>query len=153
MWTDEPFHFVPAHPNDASNAGADPELPTQQSILQAAGLDGLFPTWCPEGFSPGAVKITELYDSISANMSYFGEDRNYSVTIIQYMQPQTSVGTFEKDDTPVEEYVYHDVTHYIFSNRDSTTVTWLMGDINYYMTVTDGALDIKALIRSIYEPQ
>ena len=283
MWTDETFHFVPANPNDASNAGTDPEPSTQQqSILQAAGLDGLFPTWCPEGFSPGAVKITELYDSISANMSYFGEDRNYSVTIIQYMQPQTSVGTFEKDDTPVEEYVhngwtfyilsnldtltataydgtymimlsgaltreeikaiidsipfsqhdqnreriqnslakeglslycpkiplgfvpcqstffkdqvtnfihwsqlyvrgeenlvfglfigdsdtiyekddtpveeyvYHDVTHYIFSNRGSTTVTWLMGDINYYMTVTDGALDIKALIRSIYEPQ
>ena len=58
---------------------------------------------------------------------------------------------YEKDDTPVEQYVYHQVSHYIFSNNGSTTAAWMVGDTEYYMFASDGAVDMKALNRSAYE--
>ena len=73
------------------------------------------------------------------------------MVVQHYTQPQTNTGIFEKDDTPVEQYVYHQVSHYIFSNNGSTTAAWMVGDTEYFMFASDGAVDMKALIRSAYE--
>lgn len=69
------------------------------------------------------------------------------------MNKGPSYRVYEKDDTPVEEYVYHGITHYIFSNNSTTTAAWLVENTEYYMWVTDGAVDMKALIRSAYEAE
>lgn len=154
LWTDENFRFVPMDPDEASGAGTDPEtLAQQQPILQTLGLDGLFPTWCPEGFFPGSTNITELNNSISANVSFYGDVRHYSVVVQQFLQPQTSTGTFEKDDTPVEEYVHNGWVFYILSNLDTLTATAYDGT---YMIMISGSLtreEIKAVIDSIPLPQ
>lgn len=154
LWTDENFRFVPMDPDEASGAGTDPETPGQQQpILQTLGLDGLFPTWCPEGFFPGSTNITELNNSISANVSFYGDVRYYSVVVQQFLQPQTSTGTFEKDDTPVEEYVHNGWVFYILSNLDTLTATAYDGT---YMIMISGSLtreEIKAVIDSIPLPQ
>lgn len=86
---------------------------------------------------------------ISAHIIFFGEDCIYTVVVQHYTQPQTNTGIFEKDDTPVEQYVYHQVSHYIFSNNGSTTAAWMVGDTEYYMFASDGAEDMKALIRQV----
>ena len=50
-------------------------------------------------------------------------------------------------------FVCHGITHYIFSNNSTTTAAWLVENTEYYMWVTDGAVDMKALIRSAYETE
>ena len=86
-------------------------------------------------------------------MTYFGEDRIYSVVIQHSTQPTNNTGTFEKDDTPVEEYDHNGQAFYILSNIDSLTATSYDGA---YMTMIYGVLtreEIKAVIDSIPSPQ
>lgn len=151
-WTDETFVFVPAASGPPSGTSFDEdELAQLHASLQPLDMEGRFPTWYPEGFVPGELEITELHSSVSAHIIFFGEDCIYTVVVQHYTQPQTNTGIFEKDDTPVEQYVYHQVSHYIFSNNGSTTAAWMVGDTEYYMFASDGAVDMKALIRSAYE--
>ncbi len=67
-------------------------------------MDGLFRTWHPDGFTPGDLDVNELHNSVSAHMDFFWGDRSYAVAIQHFTQPTDNTGTFEKDDTPVEEY-------------------------------------------------
>ena len=157
QWTDETFHFVSAGSDDTSgvvgNHSVQEELSQYLPTLQALGMDDLFPTWYPDGFTPGDLEITELHDRVTAHVTYFGEDRTYTVVIDHFMQPQSNTGTFEKDDTPVEEYDHNGQTFYILSNLDSLTATTYDGE---FMTMIYGGLtreEIKAVIDSIPDPQ
>lgn len=151
QWTDETFRFVSGDSDDTSGAGQEDAGP-YHSVLQSIGMDGLFPTWCPDGFTSGELGITELHNSVSAHVTYFGEDRTYSVVIDHFTQPQSNTGTFEKDDTPVEEYDHNGQIFYILSNLDTLTATTYDGE---YMTMISGILtreEIKAIIDSIPSP-
>ena len=151
QWTDETFRFVSGDSDDTSGAGQGDAGP-YHSGLQSIGMDGLFPTWCPDGFTSGELGITELHNSVSAHVTYFGEDRTYSVVIDHFTQPQSNTGTFEKDDTPVEEYDHNGQIFYILSNLDTLTATTYDGE---YMTMISGILtreEIKAIIDSIPSP-
>lgn len=156
-WTDETFRFMSASSDDISgsdgNQSGQEDIGPYHSALQTIGMDSLFPTWHPDGFTPGDLEITELYNRVSAHVTYFGEDRAYSVLIQHYTQPQSNTGTFEKDDTPVEEYDHNGQTFYILSNLDTLTATTYDGE---FLTMIDGSLtpdEIKAVIDSIPSPQ
>lgn len=153
QWTDETFRFVSGDSDDTSGSGAGQEdTGPYHSVLQSIGMDGLFPTWCPDGFTSGELGITELHNSVSAHMSFFGGDRTYSVVIQHFTLPTDNTGTFEKDDTPVEEYDHNGQTFYILSNLDSLTATTYDGE---FMTMIYGGLtreEIKAVIDSIPSP-
>lgn len=56
----------------------------------------------------------------------------------------------EKDDTPVETYVYNGVTHYLLHNNTTVAATWMLKDVEYSLWATDGAVDLKELVRSVY---
>lgn len=150
QWTDETFRFVSTASGtsaSSSTGGEEPEQP--QSTLQALGMDGMFPAWHPDGYTPGSLEVTELNISVSAHMTFFGEDRSYLVVVQHYTQPQDETGTFEKDDTPVEEYVHNGQVFYILSNLDSLTATTFDGE---FLTMICGVLtreEIKSIIDSI----
>lgn len=157
QWTDETFHFVSTGSGDTSgsngNQSGQEDAGPYHSALQTMGMDGLFPTWHPDGFTPGDLEISELYNSVSVHMDFFGGDRSYAVVIQHFTQPTNNTGTFEKDDTPVEEYDHNGQTFYILSNLDSLTATTYDGE---FMTMIYGGLtreEIKAVIDSIPSPQ
>lgn len=152
-WTDETFRFVSAGSDDTIGSGTDQgDIGQLQSVLQVLGMDGMFPTWHPDGFIPGELEVTDLNISVSAHMDFFGGDRTYAVAIQHFTQPTDNTGTFEKDDTPVEEYDHNGQTFYILSNLDSLTATTFDGE---FMTMIYGTLtreEIKAIIDSIPNP-
>lgn len=150
-WTDDTFRFVSAH-SPAAQPGREEPDPNQAS-LRALGMDGLFPTWCPDGFTPGDLEITLLHNWVTAHTIYFGEDRTYTVAVDHYMQPQSNTGIFEKDDTSVEEYDHNGQIFYSLSNLDTLTAASHDGE---YLTMIAGALtreEIRAIIDSIPSPQ
>lgn len=152
-WTDETFRFVSAGSDDTIGFGTDQgDIGQLQSVLQVLGMDGMFPAWHPDGFTPGELEVTDLNISVSAHMDFFGGDRTYAVAIQHFTQPTDNTGTFEKDDTPVEEYDHNGQTFYILSNLDSLTATTFDGE---FMTMIYGTLtreEIKAIIDSIPNP-
>ena len=149
-WTDETFRLIPADSGGDTGAGkAEEDMEQLRSSLQAWGLADRFPTWHPDGFVPGELEITELNSSVSAHVTFFGEDRTYSVVIQHFIQYTDNTGTFEKDDTPVEEYVHNGQTFYILSNIDTLTATTYDGE---FMVMISGVLtreETKAIIDSI----
>lgn len=155
QWTDETFRFVSAGSDAASGFVTDQEDASQSQppLHNTQAMEALLPTWHPDGFTPGELEFTQLIGSESAHVTFFGEDRAYSVAIEHYTQPHNNTGTFEKDDTPVEEYVHNGQTFYILSNLDTLTATTYDGE---FLIMIYGALtreEIKAVIDSIPDPQ
>lgn len=155
QWTDETFRFVSAGSDAASGFVTDQEDASQSQppLHDTQAMEALLPTWHPDGFTPGELEFTQLFGSESAHVTFFGEDRAYSVAIEHYTQPHNNTGIFEKDDTPVEEYVHNGQTFYILSNLDTLTATTYDGE---FLLMIYGELtreEIKAVIDSIPDPQ
>lgn len=147
-WTDETFRFV----SPESGAGLDEDMEQLRSSLQEQGMADWFPTWHPDGFVPGELEVTNLNISIVADVTFYGEDRGYSVWISHFIRPTDDTGTFEKDDTPVEAYLHNGQVFYILSNIDTLTATAYDGE---FMVMVSGMLtrdEIKDIIDSIPNP-
>lgn len=149
-WTDESFFFV--EPESETPAGPQANRSTMEDLqvsLQPYGMEDYFPTWIPDGFTPGNLQITELNASVTAHLTFFRGDIIYGVTVQHFTRPDHSLGTFEKDNTPVEEYVHNNQVFYILSNIDTLTAAAYDGE---FMTMIYGTLtreEIKAIIDSI----
>ena len=153
-WTDETFFFVsPESSNLSGSLLEGEELDHLQSSHQPLEKTDRFPVWYPDRFVPGELEITEMHSSVSAHMIFYEEDSIYTVVIQHYTIPTDNTGTFEKDATPVEEYLHDGQTFYILSNIDTLTAAAYDGE---FMTMIFGALtreEIKAIIDSIPGPQ
>ena len=150
-WTDETFHFITTGSSEASAHDIDAEYYEQvQSELREWGVEEeLFPTWQPDGFVAQAPQITNNGNNDTLSVGFLSGDRSYSVRIIYFRVPGETPGTFEKDDSPVEEYVHNGNRFYIFSNIDTLTATCFDGE---FMVSISGALtmaEAKAIIDSI----
>lgn len=150
-WTDETFHFITTGSSEASAHDIDAEYYEQvQSELREWGVEEeLFPTWQPDGFVAQAPQITNNGNNDTLSVGFLSDDRSYSVRIICFRVPGETPGTFEKDDSPVEEYVHNGNRFYIFSNIDTLTATCFDGE---FMVSISGALtmaEAKAIIDSI----
>ena len=57
---------------------------------------------------------------------------------------------YEMDSDEVIEYVYGDITHYIMSNLDCTTIVWYNGNIEGSIIGLISLDEAKKIINSIY---
>ena len=83
------------------------------------------------------------------SVDFVGSDKFYTVGVTYYHSTVPSLGTFEKDDDSVEEYLSNGKLFYIFSNIDTVTATWYH---NQYMIMIGGNLtktDLTMIIDSI----
>ena len=72
----------------------------------------------------------------------------FDFCVIQNMgEPQA---IYEKDDTPVDEYQYHGVTHYLFSNLERKVAVWSVENLEYSISTTLPMDDLKRLVQSLY---
>lgn len=93
--------------------------------------------------------IDPVTDNVEFSVGYLRGTEYIGVDMIQYdARPTTK---YEKDSDNVEEYIYNDIVHYIFSNNASTTVAWLMDEMEFYITTNSDSVNIKELIQSVYE--
>ena len=69
--------------------------------------------------------------------------------IIHFRGPSELTGTFEKDGSPVEEYVHNDNRFYIFSNIDTVTATCDTGEFMITIAGTLTIDEVKDIIDSI----
>ena len=104
---------------------------------------------------PDGLDLTQSYfylDSILDESTFFvcyEQGEQYVLYQVVQRGNDSSASVYEKDNTPVEEYRYNNITYYIFKNLDSTTVAWMVDNVEYVLIVADGTADVKELIQSL----
>lgn len=121
-----------------------------QAELAERGLPLYFPK-IPDGFVPQEpfLYINPVDSCISFTATYMNGDNCILFNMDQQVGRSTAI--YEKDDGAVEEYVYHGVTHYIFSNTANVTAAWRIDDMEYSIILNSTSVDLTELIQSLYK--
>lgn len=166
-WTDSVFTFGAVHSKPASSAYSDNsfnggeqndlsnDLPVPeeyrdvQAELTQRGLPLHYPK-VPKDFEARdqLCYIDPVTDRIEFSVGYLRGTDYIGFDMLQY--DATHSTEYEKDSNDVEEYIYNDIVHYIFSNNSNTTAVWLMGEMEYCITTNSDSVNIKELIQSVY---
>lgn len=128
-WTDETFHFSVSGEAQA----ADWTEPFQEDLSEA-GLDSSFiPTYLPDGYSPGELLVSEsdVYQQVYLPLD--NTDGQYIDIIITIYSDPTAIDSahFEKDKSPVQEFIDGDKHTYIFENLGVVNLISQVGNIIY----------------------
>ena len=126
-WTDETFHFSVSGEAQAAN-WTDPF----QEELSEAGLDSsVLPSYLPDGYIPGELIVSEFDGYHQIYLPLNATDGQYiDVTVTVYSDLEAVDSTlFEKDETPVQEFVDEDKLTYVFQNLDGLNVICLNENI------------------------
>ncbi len=140
-WNKEDVRFV-------SEATEQPYQESIPSILNELGITGLlYPNWIPEDL----VLTASTYDKDRFLFfeAYRRDDRFLSITISPTKTSDTAV--YQKVESPHEEYLTSNVTHYIFDNTNEISVVWYTEN---YTTLIVGNItleEMKRIIDSVYE--
>ena len=149
------FGWVPKWNDDVLSFGED-ESPEPNELhdtykipaaLEQLGIDEpLYPTWLPEGFKLTAA-IAET-DPVFLHEGYSDGERYFTITI----QPSSSTNmiVFEKDATPLTEYIKSNVVHYVFADDNQITVSWQTEDYIVYITGNISIEEAERIIDSVY---
>lgn len=158
QWTEETFQFDSTNSLPHPEQNKPPSTHTNafydeiQAALQEVGLPpDLCPTWLPEGYQ--MLELKTYQDNLGDEVFFaFIDDKEglFSMSIAYY--PSTddiNAIVFEKDETPVEEYVSNSRLFYIMSNLNTMTATW--SDSHNLIAIAGNLSrsDLKAIIDSI----
>lgn len=158
-WTDKTFHFVSSSGETAQN-NTDVSLSlenvaTHDSLQDALGKCGitkeLAPNWYPTGFEASEPQILNGKHSDTVHITFHDENEGFfNINITRYQSASNlETGTFEKDGTPVEQYISGTKLFYIISNVDTLLATWSDGLLVVNISGNLQIDDIKGIIDSI----
>lgn len=148
-WTDEVFHFVPSSNRDVQNSEYQTAF---QQALEDHGLPKeLVPSWFPEGFHAGEPEIWSDDASQVVQLTFTHEDgRSFFVSVEHYVDEQDIIAaTYQKDMTPVEEYIQNGRRFYILSNINAASAVWTDGSMVETIMGRLSVEEIKTIIDSI----
>lgn len=150
-WTQETFHFGYAGQDyDASEPDKDVAIP--YSALQDA-LDELniqiqlVPTWIPNGYIEGEVRITESPTQRIFVTTYECEEKIIRFRIADYLDTHPS--QIEQSDSLCEVYTSNEIDYYIFDNYDQLKAVWINENFECYIIGPLSISDMKEIIDSI----
>ena len=150
------FGWIPKWNKDVLGFGGEEEtIPNEfhdsfkiPEALELLGIDEpVYPHWLPKGFKLEAAVVET--DPTFLHEGYLDGNRSLTITI----QPSSSTETivFEKDASPVEEYMKSNVIHYILTDDNQVTVTWHTDNYIVYITGDVSNEEAERMIDSVYE--
>lgn len=146
QWTNETFHFRTKSEIQSENYQLFLDELNKNKISKEHA-----PTWFPSGFLASEPFIENSDSHTSVKISFFNAENNsFSISIDHYTsQMELEDGAFEKDNIPVEAYLSHGKTFYIFSNESFIMATWTDGALSESIWGNLSLEDLKAIIDSI----
>ena len=159
-WTADAFSFGDVSTLAASDieeqlfyTEPDKTVPEEYKELQTELKHRGFPLYFPE--IPEGFELVDnfLYVSVQdggLNYSncYLRESDMIGLAVNQNIETPEKI--YEKDDSPVEEYLYNGVMHYLFTNLDNQVAVWIVGDLEYSISTTLSKDELKELVQSVY---
>ena len=150
-WTQETFHFGYAGQFDETNS-PDTNVDIPYSELQEA-LDelniqtALVPTWFPDGYKEGDVRITESPKHRSFIANYKSGEKTIIIRIADYLDSYPM--QIEQSNTLIEVYSSDGIDYYIFDNYDVLKAVWINQNFECYISGPLSVSEIKKIIDSI----
>lgn len=142
VWNDSTFKFVPEESAPVTSL----DIP---EALKQLGIEGpMFPTWLPDGFELAEQRI-QMDDPAVIHVLYLCETRVITVTL-KSLANDPQVPTVEKDDSESTTYTTHGVEHYIFSNNNQSTASWIVNEFHIKISGNITVTEMKTIIDSIY---
>ena len=161
-WTDETFHFGgiggEGRPDDADRPVTEGEYDSMEAALAECGIaEPVFPKWIPERFQLERIYVRKggsRFCAACAEYSREGSDRIFYIDIKRYYHIEDSYsGVYEKDDSPVIEYVSNGITHYFLKNPAGDAVVWNNGNVVCSAVGDLSEEEFQKVVDSIYEEQ
>lgn len=120
-----------------------------QTELKHRGFPLYFPE-IPEGFElvDNFLYVSEQDGGLNYSNCYLRESDMIGLAVNQNIETPEKI--YEKDDSPVEEYLYNGVMHYLFTNLDNQVAVWIVGDLEYSISTTLSKDELKELVQSVY---
>lgn len=141
-WTDEAFQLKAEESTIYMGRWGD--------MTDEEAWDLLMPTWLPEGYERSEPKINRNEASVSYYVEYWNSEEEL-LSIVIRRDIVDGIRVYEKDERPVEEYVYEGITHYIMHNLDRITAVWIYEDYECSISGPVTQEEMKQILRSVYE--
>lgn len=148
-WTKEIFSFGATQP-----VAPSPYVPAIQDVMESINNDGVK---LPSNPLPGYEHVSTLTDfTKNSSLAYSTfEDaatrRHYVVSVRHFESAEFAQNCLlEKTEATVETYINGGITHYIMSNSDTVTATWVNGPYLCTINGTASLLDLRTLLESTY---
>ena len=128
-WTQETFHFGYAGQVDESDIPSSNYSNSCASLQEALDkrniIAPLVPTWIPDGYIEGDVRVTESPIQRLFRANYEFGDSVIVIRIADYLDGHPS--QIEQSDSLLEVYTHDGIDYYIFSNYDQLKTVWING--------------------------
>lgn len=151
-WTKETFSFQTT-PDVENNPVGKTTYSSLEKAIDDLGLgENLYPN-NTLNFMLTNVSVFSDADMIKINADYTCGEKYMLISIRHYLSGEVSTSViFEKQfDEPAEIYSWKGVNHYIVSNTDQMTATWIYGSNLISITGNLSKEEIKEIIISFYE--
>ena len=149
-WTAETFQFLTGGETEEFDYGVFDRL--FLSVAAETDIPSV-PRWAPEGTEEVEQPRTSVRsDKTRIVGKYLVEDREFTIRIMIYDSlPEKYFGTYQKNDSAVEEYESGGIVHYITENVDNISTMWTNGCIEGHIQGSLSIEELKNMIDSIYE--
>lgn len=161
-WTEETFRFsIPPRTGSSVLDGASQEdgelsevihYDTLQEALDTHSIIArVAPTWLPDGYTQQYIDATTLSNQVVIEASYMDEKgKLIGITYTYWTDSSFEPSMLEKDEISVVEYKQSGITHYIMSNENVRTVTWVNGTCECALWGVLSSDELEKIIDSIY---
>ena len=116
----------------------------------------LLPSWIPSDYSLLEFQVNVHSDRTTIYEYYQSSDqiRGFSIQINLYDHlPENESSWYQKDSSPVDEFIVGGVSHYIMSNLGDYTAVWTVENYECSISGNISVDTLKKMIESIYNQQ
>lgn len=123
-----------------------------QDALNVYGITEVkAPLWIPSNYNYAGVQLSDTSDRDIIVSVYKSGEKMIVVTVINYSEiPSGQTRTFEKSEGSPLIFTYNGIDHYIFSNLEKITATWINGLTECDIHGDISLEEIKLMIESMY---
>ena len=107
----------------------------------------LAPSWIPDGYIEGEVRITDSPVQRLFMVSYDCGDRSIRVRIANYLNSNPT--QIEQSDSLLEIYNVNGIDYYIFDNLSQLKAVWINENYECYISGPLSMEEIKSMVDSI----
>lgn len=153
QWTKDVFSFAYAEndsnasPNNTENSSES--FSNLQSALDSLNINEISaPTFIPDDYIASEAIVTSHLMSKEIQAYYTFANLTISISITKFEDVYSI--QHEKDDNPVEMYIFNGICHYLFTNNGRTTATWNINSIECSIKGDISLDEMKEIINSMY---